>query len=89
MQGNAGAKLRIGLIGAGDISKNHLAAWRKVAGATVVAVCDVDKARARARAEAFEIPAVYADAAAMFAGERTSASALTVARTTLIGLREP
>ena len=73
MQGNAGAELRIGLIGAGDISQNHLAAWRKVAGATVVAVCDVDKARARARAEAFEIPAVYSDAAAMFAGEKLDA----------------
>ena len=39
----------------------------------MVAVCDVDKARARARAEAFEIPAVYSDAAAMFAGEKLDA----------------
>jgi len=41
-------RLRIGLIGAGDISRYHLVAWQKDARAEVVAVCDRDEARARA-----------------------------------------
>ena len=73
MRGAAGNKLRVGLIGAGDIAQNHLVAWRKVERAAVVAICDLDEARARARADAFAIPAVYADATAMFAAEKLDA----------------
>jgi len=69
----AGGRLRVGLVGAGDISQYHLAAWRKDARVEVVAVCDRDEARARARAAAFAIRGVYADAAAMFAGEKLDA----------------
>ncbi|MEO7728802.1 MAG: Gfo/Idh/MocA family oxidoreductase [Burkholderiales bacterium] len=82
----AGAKLRVGLIGAGDISQNHLVAWRKIEGATMVAVCDRDEARARGRADAFAIPAVYDDAAAMFAAEKLDAVDIATWRETHVEL---
>ncbi|MEO8442578.1 MAG: Gfo/Idh/MocA family oxidoreductase [Betaproteobacteria bacterium] len=67
------AKMRAGLVGAGDISQYHLAAWQKTANVAVVAVCDRDERRARARAGEFAIPAVYTDAAAMLAAEKLDA----------------
>jgi UDP-N-acetylglucosamine 3-dehydrogenase len=44
------AELRIGLVGAGGIGKAHLNAWKSVADAKVVAIADVDAARAEAAA---------------------------------------
>ena len=67
------AKLRVGLIGAGDISQYHLAAWQKVGTANVVAVCDRELARAQKRASGYSIPSVYADAQAMFVAEKLDA----------------
>jgi predicted dehydrogenase len=84
----AGGRLRIGLIGAGDISQYHLAAWRKDARAEVVAVCDRDEARARARAAAFAIPGVYADAAAMLASEKPDAVDIATWRETHVELAQ-
>ena len=80
------AKLRVGLIGAGDISHYHLAAWQKVEDAAVVAVCDRDVARARTRAGAYSIPAVYADASAMFAAEKLDAVDIATWRETHVEL---
>ena len=52
---------RIGLIGCGDITKWHLKAYRK-AGYSVVALCDIDPARAAARRRRFyPQAAVYSD----------------------------
>jgi predicted dehydrogenase len=65
--------LRVGLIGAGMISAHHLTGWSRLKQAKVVAVCDPDRARAEARAKAFGIPAVYADAADMLAREKLDA----------------
>lgn len=56
-----------GLIGCGFFAQNHLHAWGDVKGARLVAVCDRDRAKAEAAAEKFGIPAVYDDAAVMFA----------------------
>jgi predicted dehydrogenase len=57
----------IGLIGCGEISAMHLAAYR-VAGYNVVALCDLDESRARARRdEYFPTAAVYTDASALLA----------------------
>ena len=53
------------LIGAGMISLYHLRAWQGV-GAPVVAVCDVDRDKAAARAAEFGIQWVYDDPAALF-----------------------
>src|SRR5437870_929122 len=46
------AKVRIGIIGCGDISKSHLAGWKATPYGEVVACCDADEARARERAAA-------------------------------------
>ena len=62
------------LIGCGFFARNHLNAWRDLArrdpGARLVAVCDLDEAKAREAAETFGIPRWYNDARAMFARER-------------------
>ncbi|QYK41117.1 MAG: Gfo/Idh/MocA family oxidoreductase [Paracoccaceae bacterium] len=58
-------RLRVALVGAGMIGLYHLRAWR-AAGAEVVAVCDLDAGKARARAEEFGIARVTTDAAALF-----------------------
>ena len=57
---------RVALFGAGLISLYHLRAWAN-AGAEVVAVCDVDREKARARAQEFGIARVHDDPAALFA----------------------
>src|SRR5450759_2706892 len=67
----AGGRLRIGLIGTGDISQYHLAAWRK-----------------DARAAAFAIPGVYADAAAMLASEKPDAVDIATWRETHVELAQ-
>jgi predicted dehydrogenase len=58
----------LALIGCGFFARNHLHAWRDLAaeGARLVAVCDVDAARAWAAAEEFGVPRWYQDAATMF-----------------------
>lgn len=53
--------VRIGMIGAGSISKSHLEAVRDGAGAKIVAVCDIIEERARRRAAEFNISEVYTD----------------------------
>lgn len=57
--------LRGGLVGCGFFSRNHLHAWREVQGADIVAVCDLDTEKARARAREFGIRRIYADAEEM------------------------
>ncbi len=60
--------IRIGLVGAGWVTQHHLAGWqREAARARVVAIADPQRANAQARADAFGIERVYADARAMFA----------------------
>ncbi|MGE4220419.1 MAG: Gfo/Idh/MocA family protein, partial [Alphaproteobacteria bacterium] len=62
-----GGALRVGIVGAGDISAYHLTAWQRAGHAGCVAVCDRDRGRAEARAREFGIDGVYADAGAMLA----------------------
>lgn len=58
--------LRVGLIGAGMVSRHHLLGWQAAqASATVVAIADPVQANARARASEFGIDAVFADALTM------------------------
>lgn len=59
------SELRIGLAGAGAISQFHLVGWSEMADAQVVAICDIDEGRARAKAQVFNIPGVYTDFRAM------------------------
>jgi D-apiose dehydrogenase len=52
------------LIGCGFFAKNHMNAWNDVQGANIVAVCDIDAAKAKAFAKQFGVKA-YSDASAM------------------------
>ncbi len=58
--------LRIGLVGAGWVTRHHLDAWKRLdAEASVVAIADPVLERAQARAQEFGIGAVFDCAAAM------------------------
>jgi predicted dehydrogenase len=66
-------KLRIGVAGAGAISQFHLRGWSETPDAQVVAVCDIDDTRARARAQAFNVPNIYTDFRTMIEREKLDA----------------
>jgi predicted dehydrogenase len=61
-------RVAIGVIGCGFFSRNHMNSWKDLApeGADLVAVCDIDAAKAKAAAEAFGVPHWYTDAEKMF-----------------------
>ena len=61
--------LRGAIIGCGFFARNHLNAWNDVVGAGLVAVCDLDLAKAEAAA-ALTGAKPYTDAGAMLAAER-------------------
>lgn len=65
-------RIRLGLIGCGFFAQNHLHAWKdlEAEGVDLVAVCDIDQAKAKAAAEKFGVPAWYTDAETMFGKER-------------------
>jgi D-apiose dehydrogenase len=50
------------LIGCGFFARNHLHAWAGLAGVELVAVCDLEPAKAKAMARQFNIHAYYTDA---------------------------
>ncbi len=62
---------KVALIGCGFFAANHLNSWRDLKGedADLVAVCDIDPAKAKAAAEQFGVPRWYTDAAEMLAKE--------------------
>ena len=66
-------KLRIGFAGAGAISQYHLVGWSEMPDAQIVAICDIDEAKAREKAEAFGIPRIYSDFRKMVATEKLDA----------------
>jgi predicted dehydrogenase len=66
-------KFRVVFVGAGAISQYHLVGWSEMTEAQVVAICDIDKAKARAKAQAFGIPNVYTDFRTMIERERLDA----------------
>lgn len=61
--------MRVGVVGCGFFAQFHLRAWKDLAaeGGELVAVADIDAARAEGTARALGIPRWYADAAAMLA----------------------
>jgi len=59
--------LRIAVVGTGAIAQMaHLPVLRKIRGVKLVALCDTDRAKARALADRFEIPDVYVDLEDLF-----------------------
>lgn len=62
--------LRGGLVGCGFFALNQLHAWRDLAGAEIVALCDRDPARLTLVGEQFGIARRYVDAEAMIEAER-------------------
>jgi len=59
--------IRVALAGAGMISHYHLNAWRKMGrDVEIVAICDPDPGRARARAQEFSVPEFCTDAKSLF-----------------------
>lgn len=73
----AAERLRVGLAGAGMISRHHLIAWSRLESVQVVAVCDPDQDRAQARAAEFAIPEVFGAAADML--DDTAIDAIDIA----------
>ena len=66
--------LRIGLIGAGMVSRHHLIAWADIADrARVIAIADPSRENAARRADEFAISNIYADAEAMLAATELDA----------------
>ncbi len=59
--------IRIGVIGTGSIASLHLNSYKNNPGADIVAICDVNEARARAVAEKYGAGKVYADYRALLA----------------------
>jgi predicted dehydrogenase len=57
-------KPRVAVVGAGYFARFHLEGWHDC-GADVVALCDLELARAQALAARHAVPAVFADASAM------------------------
>jgi predicted dehydrogenase len=57
---------RVALVGCGFFARNHVLAWRDLSGAEVVAVCDLDPAKAGAFAAEFDVRP-FTDASAMLA----------------------
>jgi predicted dehydrogenase len=66
-------KLRVGLAGAGAISQYHLVGWSQMPDAKLTAICDVDEAKARTKAQTFNIPKVYSDFRTMIEQEKLDA----------------
>ncbi|HUW31769.1 MAG TPA: Gfo/Idh/MocA family oxidoreductase [Planctomycetota bacterium] len=58
----ANKKVNVGIIGAGGIATNaHLPGYAKLPDVQLLAVCDVDEARAKKLAEQYNIPHVFTD----------------------------
>ncbi|KQV01456.1 oxidoreductase [Mesorhizobium sp. Root102] len=62
-------ELRGALIGCGFFAVNQMHAWRDIAGASIVAICDRDPERLKVVGDQFGIAKRYTDAAELFAGE--------------------
>lgn len=54
-------KIRIGIIGVGQIGKHHLTNYQKVEGADIVAVADINETEAHRVSKLYGIPDVYTD----------------------------
>ena len=65
--------IRLGMVGAGNIGRVHLDAFRRVTGVEVTAVCDVDAGRAKSAAKEFGVPHIFTDIADLLADDAVDA----------------
>jgi predicted dehydrogenase len=79
-------RLRVAVAGAGFASGLHLAGWRRLAHVDVVAICDPDESKARARAREFGIDRVFHSAEEMLDVTRPSALDVVSPMHTHVGL---
>ena len=74
---------RIGLAGAGWVAPHHLEAWQRLRDrASVIAIADPNVEAARAKADTWGVPAVYASVEAMLERERLDAIDIATTRET-------
>ena len=71
-------KLRIGMIGAGNIANMHIDSYKKVPAAEVVALCDIDEARLKKTAEKYGITKTYTSVTEMLKNEQLDAADVCV-----------
>jgi predicted dehydrogenase len=69
-------QLGVGVIGCGGISAAHLPAQTAIEGMRTMAVCDLNQDAARAAADKYDVPAVYAEYADLLADESVDAVAI-------------
>ena len=60
-------KVKIALIGAGNIANTHLHAYKSVPGAEIYAICDINESRLNETADLFGISRRYTDVDTMLA----------------------
>jgi len=71
-------KLRIGLVGAGNIARVHLEAYKNVENAEIVALCDINPETLAETAKMFGIEKTYTDEAEMLKNEELDACDVAV-----------
>lgn len=71
-------KLRIGMIGAGNIARTHLESYQSVEAAEIVAICDINSKVLAATAEQFGIEKTYSSVTEMLANEELDAADVCV-----------
>lgn len=71
-------KLRIGMVGAGNIANTHLKAYQELEQVEIAAICDINSARLTETADLFGIEKRYATEAEMLAQETLDAADVCV-----------
>ena len=71
-------KLRIGMVGAGNISRVHLEAYQNLNNVEIAAICDINAERLEETADMFNIKKRYATEAEMLANEQLDAADVCV-----------
>jgi predicted dehydrogenase len=70
-------KIKVAIIGTGSISHFHASAYKKLSQVDMVAVCDINKARAEEFAKKYNIPQVFTDYNEMLKMEEIQAVSVT------------
>lgn len=66
-------KLRVGVIGSGNIARNHLSAYQKNPDVELIAVCDVNLERAKETADKYDAQRAYGDVSELLADDEIDA----------------